>query len=78
VQGENKAQEEFLTEYARSVLVSWCAHEALPDTAVIGGGVDNAHPVLLAMALEKGWVTKREPHRITAKGYSVAAAFLRR
>lgn len=78
MQGENKAQDEFLIEYARSVLVNWCALEALGSETLIGGTVDQAPEKLLAIALEKGWVTKRTPHRITAKGYSVAAAFLRR
>ena len=29
-------------------------------------------------ALSKGWLTKREPHRLTAKGFGVAASFLKR
>ena len=77
MQGENKAQEDFLTEYARSVLVNWCAAEAL-GYETIGGTVDQAPEKLVALALEKGWITRRTPHKITAKGYSVAAAFLRR
>ena len=29
-------------------------------------------------ALSKGWLTKREPHKLTAKGFGVAASFLKR
>ncbi|NDJ14092.1 MAG: hypothetical protein EBY17_23345 [Acidobacteriia bacterium] len=68
----NTAQEDFFVEYTRSKLVEWCAQECLTGKA----GLED--PKLIQMALEKGWLTKRQPHTITAKGYGVAAAFLRR
>ena len=33
---------------------------------------------IMKHAVEKGWLTKAKPYRLTAKGMSSAAAFLRR
>jgi hypothetical protein len=38
-------------------------------------GIDT---IYLETARSKGWLTKKEPIRPTAKGYKAAAAFLRR
>lgn len=70
----NTAQEDFFVEYTRARLVEWCAQECLAGKA----SLEDQHTNLIQMALEKGWLTKRQPHAITAKGYGVAAAFLRR
>ena len=72
---ENKSQLDFLEEYTRTKLVDWCAVE------VLGGEPVNFEALpskLVQLALEKAWISKRTPHTITAKGYYVAAAFLRR
>ena len=72
---ENKSSEDFLAEYTRVKLVEWCAAEILGDGPF---DLSQTHPKLVQVALEIGWITKRTPHAITAKGYSVAASFLRR
>lgn len=71
---ENKAQDDFLNEYARTRLIEWCAQELLEGKL----DLTNQPSILIEAALEKGWLTKREPRALTAKGYTTAAAFLRR
>ena len=55
-----------------------------------GGGTRGSHPILALTqelgihkiywdhAIEKGWLTKKTPRTLTAKGWEVAAAFLKR
>lgn len=74
LQPENKAQEDFLDEYARRTLVEWAARDLVFDDL----DLDKEPAMLVAFAAEKGWLSKREPRSITAKGYSIAAAYLRR
>jgi hypothetical protein len=70
---ESKAQDDFLNEYARTRLIEWCAQELLEGKL----DLTSQPPLLIEAALEKGWLTKREPRSLTAKGYTTAAAFLR-
>lgn len=74
LKAENKAQEDFLDEYARRNLVEWAARELVFDDL----DLDEEPAMLVSFATEKGWLSKREPRSITAKGYSTAAAYLRR
>ena len=71
---ESKAQDDFLNDYARTRLIEWCAQELLEGKL----DLTSQPPLLVEAALEKGWLTKREPRSLTAKGYTTAAAFLRR
>jgi len=71
------AQRKFLNEYVRTLLVQWAAYE-----------VENGSPhpslnehtpsIFVRFALEKGWVTKRSPRRLSAGGWGTAASFLKR
>jgi hypothetical protein len=79
-----QAQKDFIAEYARLHLVDWCAQ------TLIHGHMIDMNPVraktedkpladlCFEFALEKGWVTKSDPVKVSAKGFSTAAAFLKR
>jgi len=83
----SKAEEAFIDQYTRKLMVDWAAHMILySDGSIVKEAVqDDLHPEVrydlnpyIDHALAKGWLTKREPHRLTAKGFGVAAAFLKR
>lgn len=73
----SKAEEAFIDQYTRRLAVEWADHMVrhpggcLPMSARIA-------PVYIDHALAKGWITKREPRRLTAKGFGIAASFLKR
>lgn len=75
-----KAEEAFIDQYTRKMMVSWAKQSIAfgsvndPTPADIKGGM----MVYFDFALAKGWLTKRTPHRLTAKGFSVATSFLKR
>ena len=75
-----KAEETFIDQYTRKLLVKWAQQTIAfgkindPTRADIAGGVT----VYFEHAKAKGWVGKKEPARLTSKGFSTAAAFLRR
>ena len=72
----SKAEEAFIDQMTRKLLVGWAHHMVMhPEGAVPLQGVAIAYQ---SHALTKGWLTKREPHRLTAKGFGVAASFLKR
>lgn len=72
----SKAEESFIDQYTRSLTVEWADHMArYPDGMPLW---ERVAPVYFDHALAKGWITKREPHRLTAKGFQVAASFLKR
>lgn len=72
----SKAEESFIDQYTRSLTVEWADHMArYPDGIPLW---ERVAPVYFDHALAKGWITKREPHRLTAKGFQVAASFLKR
>ena len=89
-----QAETDFLNEYVRTLLVKWgdyCLRNGhlpegsdLPEgslvTPLVLGKIRDLemHPMYLEYAVEKGWLTKAKPYRLTAKGMSSAAAFLRR
>lgn len=71
-----KSEEAFIDQYTRSLTVGWADHMVqFPEGSVPLKGVD---PAYTEHALAKGWLTKREPRRLTAKGFQVAASFLKR
>lgn len=80
-----KAEEDFIEQYARILLVQWCAQCLSSSGHITGvrdaGGYDvpaTTAQLCMDLALEKGWVGKSEPKKVLAKGFSTAAAFLRR
>tara|TARA_Y100000034_G_scaffold99782_1_gene122767 strand:+ start:34 stop:255 length:222 start_codon:yes stop_codon:yes gene_type:complete len=70
-----KAEETFIDQYTRSILVKWGDH-------LLRGYDSPSHQIheqpYLDHALKKAWVTKKEPRRLTAKGWQTAASFLKR
>lgn len=72
----NKAELDFVNEFARRLLVDWantCIQVGqLPDS------FDKPSNVYVEHAIEKGWISKTTPRKLTAKGYSTAASYLRR
>lgn len=79
-----KAEEDFVEQFARVLLVQWCVQTLASGQIVIecnAGGYQVPQPVAnlcLAFAAEKGWIGKSEPKKVLAKGFATAAAFLRR
>ena len=70
------AEINFIDQHTRKLLVGWADHMvAFPEGSVPLDGVTSAY---VEHALAKGWLTKRAPHRLTAKGFQVAASFLKR
>ena len=68
-----QAESDFVEEYARSLLVTWA------DRCVRGSALDlDADSPYVKCALDKGWLTKSNPPRVSAKGFTAAASFLKR
>jgi len=70
-----EAEKDFLDEYTRRLLVRWADHSL--RTGSVGDVREEDEPYF-SHAIDKGWVGKASPRRLTAKGFSVAASFLRR
>ena len=70
----------FINEYARSLLVEWarvCAQNgSLPLEQFSDERAEKN--IYLAHALKKGWLTKKEPRRLTEGAWGLAANFLKR
>lgn len=70
-----QAESDFVEEYTRSLLVGWA------DRSVQGLALefdaDTGSPYVKC-ALDKGWLTKSTPPRVSAKGFTAAASFLKR
>ena len=70
------AQEDFIEEKARELLVSWAEHQVRLGS--LNQAVLLVEPYLSA-AVGKGWVSvKGGAPKVLAKGFSAAAAYLRR
>lgn len=67
------AETDFIDEMTRTMLVKW-ADQLVREGAISPepSGVYGEH------ALGKGWLGAKTPRRLTAKGWSTAASFLRR
>ena len=78
--GRTKAEENFIDQYTRKMMVEWAKQSIAfgsvsePTTADLKSGM----MVYFDHALAKGWLTKRTPHKLTAKGFNVATSFLKR
>jgi hypothetical protein len=65
----------FIDQMTRKMLVDWagwCIKH--PDRPLPLAEVS----VYVEQALRKGWLTKKSPYRLTSKGWSTAASFLKR
>jgi hypothetical protein len=72
----SKGELAFIEQRTRQLLVEWA------DRQLREGSLGSIHvttiQVYVEHALYKGFLTKREPTRLTAKGWSAAASFLKR
>lgn len=67
------AESDFIDEMTRTMLVKWADQLVREGTITPEpAGVYGEH------ALSKGWLGAKVPRRLTAKGWSTAASFLRR
>ena len=75
-----KAEENFIDQYARKLLVEWARQTLAFDQINEPERLDIRQGTMTYFdhAIEKGWVSKREPRKVTAKGFGVAVAFLKR
>jgi hypothetical protein len=71
-----KGEESFVNEYTRQLLVGWCNHQVQSGGSGLLPLID-PRSVYAAHAIEKGWLAK-DGSRVLAKGFEVAAAYLRR
>lgn len=72
----SKAESAFIDQYTRSLTVGWADHMVrLPEGDL---PLKLECPVYVEYALSKGWLTKRTPHKLTAKGFQVATSFLKK
>jgi hypothetical protein len=77
-----KAKQDFIDQYTRKLLVDWAHHEAAAGALV---ELEACSPkqcaygyrVYVAHAVGRGWLVK-DGSRVSAKGFAVAASFLRR
>jgi hypothetical protein len=66
----------FIDQFSRKIMVELAdVSVRFPDSPLPIGEV---HPVYLGFIEEKGWITKREPKKLSAKGWQIATSFLSR
>jgi hypothetical protein len=75
-----KAEENFIDQYTRKLLVEWAKQTIAFGSINEPTKSDEKTGMLIYFehAKSKGWVGKSIPHRLTAKGFASAAAFLKR
>lgn len=78
----SKGELDFIAQQTRVFLVQWADHEVtsgFPPEEVSGEAPAGSRLApYIEHALDKGWLTKSQPRRLTARGWSTAAAFLKR
>ena len=82
----SKTEGDFIEQYARVFLVEWCCQTiASGSITAVEGHIDLGLDIraiiaqlCLEHAVEKGWVGSKAPQKVLAKGFSTAAAFLKR
>ena len=72
------AEKLFVHEKTRHHLVEWAASCILNDHIDENFIRHQWGSIYLDYALSKGWVTKREPRKLTAAGFKTAASVLKR
>lgn len=65
-------EEKFVREYCRKLMVGLC------DQVIRTGQYKDIPQVYVDKMLGLGWLSKKENHLPTAKGWKVASAFLKR
>lgn len=70
-----QAESDFVEEYTRNLLVGWADH--CVRGLALDFDADMSSPYVKC-ALDKGWLTKVKPLRVSAKGFTAAASFLKR
>lgn len=78
-----QSEEDFIEQFARVLLVEWCVQTLTPPGVIKDVRGPNQVPLTVANlclehARQKGWVSKGEPTKVLAKGFSTASAFLKR
>ena len=68
----------FIDQFTRKLMVTWGGQCVALGTLTDLDSPDKLAEACLTHALSKGWLTKREPRRLTAKGWTVAVSFLKR
>lgn len=72
----SKGEMAFIDQMTRKLLVGWAHHMVQHPEGSLP--LNNVAIPYQSHALKKGWLTKREPHKLTAKGFQTAASFLKR
>jgi len=67
-----KAEDAFIDQMTRKKLV------AMADSLIQDGESRGLPEPYRTHALERGWLSKRDPNKLTGKGYGIAASFLKR
>jgi hypothetical protein len=70
----NAAESTFVDQFVRRLLVGWAEHAIVHGSIPV---VEHSHVQFLTYASDKGWITKREPKTLTAKGWNTAASFMK-
>ena len=67
-----KSEDAFIDQMTRKKLVS------MADSLIQSGESQVLPEPYRAHALNRGWLSKRNPDKLTGKGYGIAASFLKR
>lgn len=71
------AETEFINQKSRQLMVE-VAEDAVEDGSIRDSTLARIGDAYLSHMKAKGWLTKRLPTTLTASGWGVAAAFLKR
>ena len=74
----SKGENAYIDQKTRQLMSEWanvCVQAGKLPADQFKEGSSNPY---VQHAFAKGWITKREPRRLTASGWSTAAAFLKR
>ena len=69
-----KAEDAFIDQMTRKKLVAM-ADSLIQDGLLV---IEVLPEPYRTHALERGWLSKRDPNKLTGKGYGIAASFLKR
>ena len=75
---ESENESKFINEYTRSLLVRWADVCAQAGCLPPEDFREDSSNIYVQHAFKRGWITKREPRRLTENGWGAAAAFLKR
>jgi len=72
-----QAEDKFVNQYTRKLLTEWASTQVRNGCLAPAFDADTVNP-FVDHAIEKGWLSKRTPRSVTAKGFTTAAGFLKR